>query len=663
MRTTDKRVFWVDNIRGLMVLFVVCFHYIATPQIFTDIVYPVSLSFFFAFSGYFFKDSGDSFPKFFIKKLKAYFPILVAASVISCFLNGMTGESILVMLEQLAFQVYGCEILWFVACMLIVQLIMFVIVRVCRQNSLKVLFCCFIVFLIGVCWTLLFKIKLPWSIDIAFTQMLFLGIGYWYRSNREKADKCIKGWVVILCAFVYGTITVFFRHNDIHRREYSCIWLYYIQAVLGIIILTYIFKKWLNKKIPILNYLGVNSLYVYAFHGYALVVYNKLIGFIIKTQPVNESVLLTVGAAAFSAAAMIVFCKVWLKAKSVFKNIRNLPSPETKEKNRQLEGMRALALVLVLIYHFGYRYYEIYGGQTFSLTADFGVCGVAIFFIVSGFFATKLDAEKKTVGDTVISYFGKVVKLWLPYLCTITVTFVVTRFIELPSRTVDFSTYLLNIPLLNGFIGVSYVDAAHWYITQTLCFIFIVMFLEITRLNTKKAAYLVWLMAVIACFILSCFDFSGILGKLVGFARTVLGNGYAGAYIAGIMLRFIDNDKSVRQKCFTMIITMLACAVFTYDFGLIAGAAFIVARTMIYFAIRQNLKFLEWKPLVFIGSISYGAYLIHQNIGYIFILNMPDIIGITVAIAVAVAIGVLLTELKSCTDVFVNKAVKYIQKK
>ena len=70
-------------------------------------------------------------------------------------------------------------------------------------------------------------------------------------------------------------------------------------------------------------------------------------------------------------------------------------------------------------------------------------------------------------------------------------------------------------------------------------------------------------------------------------------------------------------------------------FGVVLGLTYALS--------RGGLRWLTWRPLLFMGFISYPFYLVHQNIGYVIIRRLeaagwrPE-----AAIAVAIAVGFLL---------------------
>lgn len=132
-----------------------------------------------------------------------------------------------------------------------------------------------------------------------------------------------------------------------------------------------------------------------------------------------------------------------------------------KKYNYQVEGLRGLALFMVLVYHFFYQYFQLYPVNNytpFPFLRYWGMIGVAIFFAISGYYF-----EKSTGGIYLIK--KRLLKLWPAYFCAITLIFIFTRRIGLPGRTVSFENYLLNIPFINGFLSKPYVDGAHWFLT------------------------------------------------------------------------------------------------------------------------------------------------------------------------------------------------------
>jgi len=80
-----------------------------------------------------------------------------------------------------------------------------------------------------------------------------------------------------------------------------------------------------------------------------------------------------------------------------------------------------------------------------------------------------------------------------------------------------------------------------------------------------------------------------------------------------------------------------------------SGAALVAAfSTVMYLATAGQLKWLASPPLVYLGSISYPLYLVHQNVGYVilrtlngwglnanvsFLLALAGVLGLAVALS------------------------------
>ena len=328
MNSKTKRVEWIDNARALMACFIILFHYTLTPKWLINLVYPFTLTFFFSVSGYFFRIDNNGFFCFLQKKAKAYFPIIIINALITCIFEGISAETAIFALKKIIFQIYGAESLWFVACSFIMQLLMYFIVTVTKGKTSNVLMGCIFFSIFGLVVTFLFHIKLPWSLDIALMYMVFMGIGFLYREKQNIVDIFINRYFYLLVIF-YLTLVVIFPYNDMHRREYSCIWIFQFHAILGIALITLIFKKYFSSKLPVFSYLGNKSLYVYAFHGYGLVVYNRIINLFLNTTTKNKSLALAIGSVVFSLTFIYFGC-----------SICELLFEKLKKKGLSLDGAR-----------------------------------------------------------------------------------------------------------------------------------------------------------------------------------------------------------------------------------------------------------------------------------------------------------------------------------
>lgn len=206
-------------------------------------------------------------------------------------------------------------------------------------------------------------------------------------------------------------------------------------------------------------------------------------------------------------------------------------------------------------------------------------------------------------------------KLWPKYFTVITMIFILTRFVELPGRTVSFFDYLFNIPMINGFIGIDYVDGAHWFLTTLIACIF--WYSIILRSNSKIRLhlYLLWLLLISVLLLLSGFT-GGLAGKIVKGILKCLGDNYAAVIILGSLL-------PCKRKSAESFVIMGSCILITAcSIGLLQGIELIACAVLVCGVGNEKIKVLGSKCFVFLGEISYSCYLIHQNIGFIIMRSL-----------------------------------------
>ena len=108
---------------------------------------------------------------------------------------------------------------------------------------------------------------------------------------------------------------------------------------------------------------------------------------------------------------------------------------------------------------------------------NFGVIGVAVFLLISGYYFQKSDGGFRF-------FLKRIKKLYPMYIISITLIFLVTHIFNLPQRTVTAKDYFLNYLFLGNIRGIEYVDGAHWYL-RTILFV-VIFFSAVQRLNNRR---------------------------------------------------------------------------------------------------------------------------------------------------------------------------------
>lgn len=304
-----------------------------------------------------------------------------------------------------------------------------------------------------------------------------------------------------------------------------------------------------------------------------------------------------------------------------------------------LDAIRGVSALLVVLYHYTYRYYEIYGiNNQLFFSIPLGYYGVQSFFIVSGFVIFMSIKKTNTIRDFVVHRF---IRLYPTYWVSVIITFLVVLVFSLPSREVTILEFIANLTMIHTQFGIKSVDGVYWTLLFELKFYLLMIILFKFRFLNKIELISIFIMIYIFFMNFLSYEHSFIY-KIT---RTVFILYYLNYFIAGIMYYKIY----FKQENFLVYLTLFMSFVIGF---LLNGrenleAVFIIYFVFFLFSVKK-IDFLAKKPLVFFGTISYALYLIHQNIGYVIFnyANKEDLsiyLSLLIALIVSVVLASIIT--------------------
>lgn len=297
----------------------------------------------------------------------------------------------------------------------------------------------------------------------------------------------------------------------------------------------------------------------------------------------------------------------------------------------ELDALRGIAALAVVLYHYTTRYSELFpDSHHSSVSFGLGNFGVNLFFIVSGFVIFMSIHKISSAKEFVIK---RAIRLYPAYIFAVIFTFACVTLYGLEGRQVSILEAILNLTMLQGFIpGVEHVDGVYWTLVVELTFYALITFLVLTRLIKKiEIMAILWLIFSTALKTVNIMVDNRIIHLLDIYSIS----SYAHLFIAGIMFYKIWQSAG-KIHYFILLIALLYDYIF-FDLtnNIVTSVFFIVFMLMI----RGKLTNLSVKPLLFLGSISFSLYLLHQNIGYI-IIDFMYSLGITNDIVLILPIGI-----------------------
>ena len=317
-----------------------------------------------------------------------------------------------------------------------------------------------------------------------------------------------------------------------------------------------------------------------------------------------------------------------------------------KSRIKELDFFRGTAAILVILYHYTTRYQEIFSHKVnYIINFPFGKMAVSMFFILSGFLICKSISRENSAINFLWRRF---IRMWPCYVVAIVITTIVICFggSDFADRIPSIKQFICNLTMIPEYLGQKAIDGAYW--TQAVEIIFYMLIVGIIFFKKKdkmKEISLIWVsISIILNLLIKIFDSSilRILGILL--IRT-----YSQLFITGILFYYLYSKE---QNKVLIYIGLFLCLINQYLALGIEYTIYYLIEISIFYAIViirfvKITRFINNKFIIFISSISYPLYLVHQMVGYVIInklenLGLENEIFIFIPIAVSIILAYLL---------------------
>ena len=306
---------------------------------------------------------------------------------------------------------------------------------------------------------------------------------------------------------------------------------------------------------------------------------------------------------------------------------------------KELDAFRGIAALAVVLYHYTTIYGKDFGVES-PFYFKYGWLGVPFFFILSGFVIT-LTIERCTSSLQFLK--KRFVRLyptfWICLLITL-VTIWITKSQSIhPMFDRPIIDILFNFTMFHELLKLHHVDGAYWSLLPELLFYLLMASLFFIKKVDKVLQYNIALLII--CFIHYFFPIP-IISRLLDLYYVLL-------FMIGICFyRIYTREGKAPFYLHLLIIANLILAVFLYAIVrphleiLIIFISFPIIVLFFYTFVYFKFYLLgRSKVLLFLGFISYPLYLVHQIIGYIFMLYFDQYMSrfLSILFTTFIAIG------------------------
>lgn len=315
---------------------------------------------------------------------------------------------------------------------------------------------------------------------------------------------------------------------------------------------------------------------------------------------------------------------------------------------RELDGLRALAALAVVVSHFTGAYNSRYIDDPKPIF-DFpqGAFGVQLFFLVSGFVILMSASRARKPSDFVIS---RASRLYPAYWLSLVLAVLLNRLFQIPHSEMSLGETIINLTMVQRWFQVPNVVDVYWTLTVEIQFyILIFLLLLLTRCRISDRLILnitvAWLFVALAvAFWAGPFSRGVDPQNVIAPVKLVLNitlAEYGPLFCCGMFAYLSRRDG--RRNLMTFVAGMASVVVSGLlhswlDAAIVAGicAAFIII------VLRERTSWLMLPPLQWFGKISYSMYIVHSVAGYVVIKLTWPYVGRNGAIILALVITILL---------------------
>jgi peptidoglycan/LPS O-acetylase OafA/YrhL len=307
-----------------------------------------------------------------------------------------------------------------------------------------------------------------------------------------------------------------------------------------------------------------------------------------------------------------------------------------------IDGLRAIAVLAVIAFHFGF----------FSN----GYLGVDVFFVISGYLITSIVFREATENSfSVVSFYLRRIRRIIPLVVfTLTVSLIIGVNVMLPDdlenlaqsivATNFFGNNVLQLITTHDYWNIvnEYKPLMHtWSLGVEEQFYFIYPILFLTFGNSKRIKYILPILILLSISSLLLFLFYSDANSkfyLIQYRFWELSLGGIGA--------ILTVNRSINGKCkFIFLLSLIS--VFFFEIFNDLKILFTVLATLGLLLTSNKNQYklssfiLENKMLVFIGKISFSLYMWHQVVLAFYRYAFSDSITISVVILLSIIILIL----------------------
>lgn len=283
-----------------------------------------------------------------------------------------------------------------------------------------------------------------------------------------------------------------------------------------------------------------------------------------------------------------------------------------------LDGLRALAILMVLVFHWFQLAPPPAGVARFLWRASVaGQTGVDLFFVLSGFLITRnLLAERHTERYFRNFYGRRVLRIFPLYYAYLVVWLLATPITSKGAANAAwFLTYLQNVPLTFGWPLHGPTHFWSLAVEEHFYLVWPALLLAFSARRIPRLALALIAVAIASRLLLISGGFSEFYFTLCRADSLAVGAAIAGMEAEGVALERLRSGMMAAVAVATLVAVELFVPIAVKRSLTYTLVALVYASSIVWCVTQARAtRVLTFRPLRFIGRISYGVYVLHPLI-------------------------------------------------
>lgn len=305
-----------------------------------------------------------------------------------------------------------------------------------------------------------------------------------------------------------------------------------------------------------------------------------------------------------------------------------------------VDALRGIAALGVVIFHFSLEFSRHYEFTSWVPPEWIEALryGPHFFYMISGF-VIFMTLDRATSGSSFM--ISRLIRLMPAFWAALLLTSLVTHFWGPELLGFSWVDVLINAFFLQGILEREHVDGAYWSLLVEMAFYILAAAVVFAFKWRSKIQIMLWVWFIVPITLMQYVEHFPYPSEIL--LTELLISGYCVYFIVGIIM-YLGHQAGRTPWNLKMLMVLSIIFISLVNpppYGFFISAAIGV----LWMAIKGKLDWLLlYKPLLWMGALSYPLYLIHQNIGITLMTTLinsgySDAISFTAAFALSIVLA------------------------